>query len=267
MTFVDEILTEVRQEVAEPDYGTKLPTLPPRPRPSFKEAIERGRGRGALVVEYKRVSPGQAVSELPVRPIEQFLGLTAPSATAYSCLATEHRFRGSPSDVAHLARSTERPVLFKDFVIDPRQVDVAARTGASALLLITRLPIWERNPKSLRSLAGLAHAQGLEVVLEFHHRSELSRATDVPADVYGVNVRDLATLKIDRATAETTLAEARALGLHPLLGLSGVESPSDARRFWTAGADGILVGTAVARAPDPSAFLASLRRPREDDPR
>jgi indole-3-glycerol phosphate synthase len=82
--------------------------------------------------------------------------------------------------------------------------------------------------------------------------------------MYGVNVRDLDSLAIDRPTAEATLEAARAAGRRPLLGLSGVETPADAGRLWTRGADGILVGTAVARATDPRVFLDSLRRPKSE---
>jgi len=264
MTFLEEMMAEVRRTVSDPTYGASVPTAWPRRRASLREAVERHRSRGSLVVEYKRASPGQPAPDLPFRPLESFLEQTSAVAAAYSCLATAYRFRGSPADVAGLARLTDRPVLFKDFVIDPLQVDVAARTGASAVLLIARMLTDRENAEPLRALAEAAHRSGLEVVLEFHHRSELSRAADVPADVYGVNSRDLATLAIERATAETTLREARALGLRPLLGLSGVESAADARRFWEAGADGILVGTAVARASDPARFLSALLRDRTE---
>jgi len=152
-------------------------------------------------------------------------------------------------------------VLYKDFIVDRRQVDAAARSGASALLLIARLETEGHAVESLSSLANAAHDRGLEVVLEFHARTELSRVAGVAADVYGVNTRNLDTLAIDRETADATIREAVGLGLRPLLGLSGVAHPSDAQRFWDEGVDGILVGSAVARAPDPAQFLASLRRP------
>jgi indole-3-glycerol phosphate synthase len=75
-----------------------------------------------------------------------------------------------------------------------------------------------------------------------------------------VNVRDLDTLCIDRRTAMTTLRAARGAGFSPLIGLSGISTPSDARRFWSEGVDAILVGTAVARASRRAEFIASLRR-------
>jgi len=260
MGFIDVVVPAVRRSIESSAYFQGVPPEAPDSVPSFRKAIEEAARRRALVVEYKRVSPGRADPVLPPRSTEEFLAATSRGpVSAYSCLATVPEFRGSPKDVAEIARATRAPVLFKEFVIDLRQVEVAARCGASAILLIARLPGPGRRAEPLSSLAEAAHAQGLEVLLEFHERSELSRQADVAADVYGVNARDLDTLAIDRPKAMETLREAGRLGLRPLMGLSGVESPRDARAYWEAGADGILIGSAVARAPDPTAFLSSLR--------
>lgn len=262
MGFLEEIVRETRRSLSDPAYGAGVPANPPSVRPSLHRALARDREQGALVVEYKRVSPGQPDPVLPSRSVRQFVDSTRAAApTAFSCLATAARFDGAPADVAELAGSTDRPVLFKDFVIDRRQVEVAARTGASAILLIARLEREGHLTEPLSFLANEAHRLGLEVLLEFHTRAELSCGAGVAADVYGVNARNLDTLEIDRASAIETVREARGQWLRPLLGLSGVEQASDALGFWEAGVDGILVGSAVARAPDPVAFLATLRRP------
>jgi indole-3-glycerol phosphate synthase len=260
MGFLDSIVPAVRRSIESTEYVRGVPLRGPETVPSFRKAIERDDRRRALLVEYKRVSPGRDDPVLPARSTHEFLAATSHAPVAgYSCLATVPEFRGSPADVAEIARATRSPVLFKEFVIDRRQVEVAARSGASAVLLIARLPGSGRPVEPLSSLAEAAHALGLEVLLEFHERAELSRQSDVAADVYGVNARNLDTLAIDRRTAMETLREADRRGLRPLLGLSGVETPLDARAYWDAGVDGILVGSAVARAPDPAAFLSSLR--------
>lgn len=263
MGFLEQVVRETRRSIEDPAYGTSLARPPERPRPSFRRAIEDDRARGALVVEYKRISPGHRDPVLPPRSMERFVESTASAEpTGYSCLATAPEFEGSPADVAELVARTDRPVLFKDFVVDRRQVEVAARAGASAILLIARLETEGRVVEPLSSLADVAHRLGLEVLLEFHARAELSRVAGVAADVYGVNARNLDTLVIDREAASETLREASARGLRPLLGLSGVAHQSDAVRFWEDGVDGLLVGSAVARAADPAEFLVGLRRPR-----
>ncbi len=259
--FLAEIVDDVRRSSVQDGRGEHLP--PPRTsRPaSLATAVRTERERGALVVEYKKVSPGQEVSRLPARTIPEFLRTTDVAGVAgYSCLATRPRFEGSPDDVAELARSTGRPVLYKEFVVEPRQLEIAARSGAGAVLLIARLEGTGLLDRPLKDLAHRARELGLEVLLEFHREAELSVADGVEADVYGVNVRDLDSLTLDRPRALATVRHAARRGLRPLLGLSGVEGPEDAARFWEADADGLLVGTAVARASDPARFLSSLRR-------
>jgi indole-3-glycerol phosphate synthase len=262
MGFLEEIVRETHRSVSSSDYGADVPPRPTRSVPSFRHAVEADRDRGSLVVEFKRVSPGQREPVLPTRSVEQFVELTSRAgASALSCLATSARFEGSPQDVAALARSSSRPVLFKDFVLDERQIEIAARTGASAVLLIARLATDGLLTVPLSSLAEAAHRRDLEVVLEFHAGSELSCAEGVAADVYGVNTRDLDTLTLDRSTARETIRKARRRGMRPLLGLSGVETATDAQLLWDEGVDGLLVGSAVARASDPEGFLATLRKP------
>ena len=259
--FLSAIVKDVRAELEGPGYGSGLPKSRETPTSSLRRAIERDRATGALVVEYKRVSPGQEEARLPPRSIPEFLEATEPARpTAFSCLATAPRFDGSPLDVHALSRATGRPVLFKEFVIDRRQVEIAERAGASAILLIARLEKAGVLRQPLAVLAKEAHRRGLEVLLEFHERSELSHAVEVAADVFGVNARDLDSLRLEPGVAESTIEAALAQGLRPLLGLSGVATVADAHRFWNAGVDGILVGTAVARARDPARFVGSLRR-------
>ena len=261
MGFLAQLAAEIRAVISAPDYLDAVPVSSTNvARVGLSESIRGAGESGALLVEYKRVSPGASDPRLPRWTVPQFVRATETAGVAgYSCLATAPRFEGSPADVAQLGRSTSRPVLFKDFVLEPVQIEAAARSGASAVLLIARLEAEGLLGAPLSDLARLAHARGLEVLLEFHDRSELRRSDGVSADMFGVNVRDLDTLRLERSVAEATLRAAT--DLRPLLGLSGVGSPEDARRFWDAGADGVLVGSAVARSPDPAAFLRSLRRP------
>ena len=263
MGFLDELLAANRSVVDDPGYLEGLPRKGPGRRPSLKRAILAHRDAGAVLVEFKRVSPGQAHPYLPEHTVAEFLRRVEPAAPAgLSCLATRPSFQGSPRDVLELARRSGRPVLFKDFVVSERQLEAAERSGASAVLLIARLKRADLQLPSLGELADSAHRRGLEVLLEFHAEAELSEAEGVAADMFGVNARDLDSLRIDRETAESTLRGARAAGLRPLLGLSGIESAEDARRFWKEGVDGILVGSSVARSSEPGTLLRSLRRPR-----
>ncbi|MGB6442575.1 MAG: hypothetical protein WBF81_04675, partial [Thermoplasmata archaeon] len=173
-------------------------------------------------MEFKRASPGSGAAPLPPRTVDEFVEATrAGPISGYSCIATAHGFHGSPGDVAELAARTALPVLFKDFVVDSRQLVAASNAGASAVLLIARLESAGLLTTPLAQLSGEAHARGLEVLLELHDKAELRRIANVAADMYGVNVRDLDTLRMEPSVADATI---RAAGhLRPLLGLSGVD--------------------------------------------
>ncbi len=262
MRFLSEMIPAMREEVAAATYGEGLPAPRAIP-PSFRAAIERHASDGAIVAEYKRVSPGRPGAIGAPRTVAEFVAATnVPSVAAYSCLATGPAFHGSPGDVAALASASGKPVLFKDFVIDPRQITAARRAGASAILLIARLQTERWLPMPLGELAERARAAGLQVVLEFHAPAELSLADELRADVYGVNVRDLDSLDFEPQRAARTIRGAVRRGLRPLLGMSGVGSPDDAAALWKLGVDGILVGTALARSDRPGAFADSLRAAR-----
>jgi indole-3-glycerol phosphate synthase len=259
MGFLEKMIAATEAAIAQPEYLTAIPPIRRLPVPSLRAAVLTAGPGGALVAEFKRRSPGAAAPDLHPPSFEQFVRQTTGGVAAYSCVASQPEFGGAPTDVAALAARTSLPILFKDFVVDPIQVEAAARAGASAVLLIARLEVEGRLRCSLRSLAQAAHGHGLEVLLEWHGRAELRQTEDVPADVYGVNVRDLDSLKMQPEVAEATIRAAAPF--RPLLGLSGVEGPVEARRFWDAGVDGILVGTALARAAEPGPFLSGLRRP------
>lgn len=258
MAFLGDLLPRIAADLESAAYLEGLPELPRVRAPSLRQAVSRAADGWAILVERKHESPGSPEPTLPPTSLNAFVdAVRGGGADGLSCLATGPTFHGSPREVADLVQRSGLPVLFKDFVIDPRQVEAAYRSGASAVLLIARLETGGFLERPLSELAALARARGLEVLLELHGVEEWSVAEEIAVDLYGVNLRDLDTLRFDAETAEATL---RAAGAHrPTLGLSGVSTPAEAQRFRTWGADGLLVGTGFARAADPVRFLRELR--------
>ncbi|MFZ0699258.1 MAG: hypothetical protein WAN74_03600 [Thermoplasmata archaeon] len=259
MAFLDELLPEIRRTITSPGYAIGLSPSARRPPPSLRASIGSAAHGWGVLLEHKRRSPGSHEPTLPRSEIDSFVRVAeAGGAAGLSCLATTPEFAGAPEDVAALAARSRLPVLFKDFVIDPIQIDAARRAGAAAVLLLARLGTDRRLSHPLAELAERAHESGLEVLLEFHGPDELAVADDVSADLYGINLRDLDSLRFRPEIAAQTFAHAR--GLRPMIGMSGIEGPEDAARFRTWGADGVLVGSALARARDPAEFVAGLCR-------
>ena len=175
-------------------------------------------------------------------------------------LTDEVHFGGSLDDLARVARAVSVPVLRKDFILDELQLYEARAAGASAVLLIVRA----LDPLRLQTLAWAAQGQGLGILVEIHSPAELDLALGVGPSAVGVNSRDLATFTVDLDSAEALVARVPA-GV-PAIAESGIETRADVERLAAAGADLVLVGTALSRTADPATAVHDLvgvpRRPR-----
>ena len=96
----------------------------------------------------------------------------------------------------------------------------------------------------------------MDALVEAHDAEELARAVALGADPIGVNARDLATFAIDRRAQLELVAGAPRD--RTVVAESGVETRVHAIEAELAGADAVLVGSALMRAPDPGAALVSL---------
>jgi indole-3-glycerol phosphate synthase len=102
----------------------------------------------------------------------------------------------------------------------------------------------------------LARAYGMEPLLEVHTREELDKALKTDARIVGINNRNLNTLEVDLGTFERLAPAAKDAGRF-LVAESGVHSREDAQRMMLAGADALLVGTALMDGPE---WLGELNR-------
>ncbi len=263
MDHLDRFAQDALRRVESGYYRSAPPpgALPPVQRPRFREAIERARrgGRYAVIAELKPRSPSVAGGDgdlLRGRDPRHVLKAYAEAgAVGISVLTDPDHFGGSLAFIGAAAQ-TGLPVLMKDFVLDPVQLDACARWGGSAVLLI--LTLFRRGYArcSLGEMIAEAHARALEVLLEVSDEGEYEEALTTRADMIGINHRDLATLELDLGKTE------RILRRHPkdriVWALSGIETPDKIRRLWEAGADAFLVGTSLLRTTKLKNRLQSL---------
>jgi indole-3-glycerol phosphate synthase len=144
--------------------------------------------------------------------------------------------------------------LYKGFVVDPIQVDLAYDVGASLVLLLVRA----LHDSALRSLIERIRALGMEPVVEAANAEEVERALAAGSRIVGVNARDLSTFVVDKEAAADCVA--RIPDNHLAVFMSGVRSESDFREVAAGRADAVLIGEGLMRAPDPGARLAELLR-------
>ncbi|MCL2462935.1 MAG: indole-3-glycerol-phosphate synthase TrpC, partial [Defluviitaleaceae bacterium] len=101
---------------------------------------------------------------------------------------------------------------------------------------------------------------GLEPFVEAHTARELDFAAKLDARLVGVNNRDISSLELDDGgPARTAALAARAPEGALLVSESGILSVNDAETAASAGANAVLVGTALWKARDMVEMYRALR--------
>jgi indole-3-glycerol phosphate synthase len=225
--------------------------------PSLRAALRRERVR--VVAEVKRRSPSAGVIRDDLEPGPRAVLYAEHGAAAVSVLTDGPHFGGSVDDLRIAASKVALPVLRKDFILDEVQIVEARAAGAAAVLLIVRA----LAPERLRSLLAWTRSAGLDALVEVHTDAELTRALEAGAEIVGVNSRDLDTFRIDVVSAWKLLATVPNQVV--AVAESGMHGRGDVVRAAAAGADAVLIGTALSAAGDPARLLRELAEvPRRD---
>jgi len=224
--------------------------------PAPRDFIGALRGEGlAVIAETKARTPLMGVLVDNYSPGRLASVYTAAGAAALSVLCQETSFGGRPEHLAEARGVSDLPIMRKDFVVTEHQVLEARAYGADAVLLI----VAALGSQGLGVLLELVRSLGMEALVEVHTEAEVEAALKAEARAVGVNHRDLVTFQVDVRLTD------RLRPLVPadvaLVAESGIRTAADARRMRDAGADAILVGEALMRAPDPAAVLRGLSLP------
>jgi len=187
VTILDRILPDVRRELDEARAAVPLDEMrrraaDARPVRDFAHALT-AEGFG-LIAEWKHRSP--SMGEMRAKNV-----LAAPAAyekspvvRAISVLTNSTHFGGTIDDLARLAAASTKPVLRKDFILDPYQVYAARAAGADAVLLMANVLSADR----MAELHELVLELGMESLFEVHEEAEID-SLPAGARVVGINSR------------------------------------------------------------------------------
>jgi indole-3-glycerol phosphate synthase/phosphoribosylanthranilate isomerase len=203
------------------------------------------------IAEIKRRSPSAGDLRPDADPAALAAAYERAGAAAVSVLVDE-RFGGTWDDLWAARAAAGLPLLAKGFFSTEDDLRTARAAGADAALLLLR----DLDDEACARLLEAADELGLDTLVEAHDADELDRATRLDAPVIGVNARDLGTFRIDRS-AQLDLV-ARAPRDRVIVAESGIQTRAQGAAAELAGADAILVGSALMRARDPAATLAEL---------
>ena len=244
-----------RRHSAAADASARVPE--PERAARAVAALPRQAGQPPSVlaeIKFRSPSAGVIRPRAPGEARRIARGYERGGASVVSVLADGPGFGGSPLLVRQVAQTVQIPVLFKGFVLDPVQVDLAYDLGSSLVLLLVRA----LDEQELRALFHRIQALGMEAVVEAADADEVDRAVALGARVIGVNARDLATFRVDMIEAARCIS--RVPEGRVAVFMSGISTDEDFREVARGRADAVLIGEGLMRAEDPGARLAELLR-------
>lgn len=208
----------------------------------------------AFLCEVKRASPSKGVISEDFPFLDIARDYEAAGADCVSCLTEPKWFLGSDDIFRAIRGAVSLPMLRKDFTVHAYQLYEARCMGADAALLICAL----LDARALAEMLSVCDGLGMSALVETHDEAEIRMAVSAGARVIGVNNRNLNTFAVDLSNA------ARLRALVPPNALfvaeSGVRAAEDVAAMRQVGADAVLIGEALMRAPDRRATLAAYRR-------
>lgn len=268
MNILNEIIANKRREIETPGYFRVLETVveslphvgtscdacdgkPARqPVPDFISALQSV--PVGLIAEVKRQSPSAGPIREPFDPAAIARAYEASGAQAVSCLMDAKYFGGGEEQWQAVRAATKLPMLYKEFVIDPRQIFHAEALGASAVLLIAAV----LNDTEMKTFIRIVEASGMTALVEVHTEEEMKRAAAAGARCIGINNRNLKTFE---TRLQTTLELCR---LAPegctVISESGIRTADDIKQLREAGVAAVLVGESLLRQPDIGKAVQSL---------
>jgi indole-3-glycerol phosphate synthase len=225
---VESILVSARERGGGERVGVDARSLPD----AFARAASAG--RVPVIAEIKPTSP-TTDGRRDIGPVAAARAMVEGGAAALSVLTEPDHFGGSPGDLRRVRSAVDVPVLRKDFVLREKQLDVVA---ADVVLLIARFV------DDLGGLVAAARDRGFQVLVEVHTVEAAETALAAGAEIVGVNNRDLGALAVDLSTFERVAPALRDESV-TLIAESGIRTTDDVRRMRGAGADGLLIGSAI----------------------
>jgi indole-3-glycerol phosphate synthase/phosphoribosylanthranilate isomerase len=215
----------------------------------FRDALTGKSPR--IIAEIKRRSPSAGALRSDVDVTRLAASFERAGAAALSVLVDD-RFGGTIADVTAARAATTLPILAKGFFSRDDDIRMVRAAGADAALLI----LADLDDGTAGRLMAAARSLGMDTLVEAHTERELRRATALGGDPMGINARDLRTFRIDRR-AQLDLVD-RASADRVIVAESGVGTRAQVVAAELAGADAVLIGSALMCAPDPAAKLAEL---------
>ncbi len=225
----------------------------------FSDALIARKNAGFIPVipDIKYKSPKEGDLLLGRDPLILAKKLVGAGAPALSVVTEQKNFGGSIDLLKKIAEGTNVPILRKDFINSIDDLILTKDSGAQAILLICAMLPFDL----LSSLYNKALRLGLEPLVEARTKEELYFTKKLGAKLVGINNRNILELERDNGTVSATISLAKYAPKDAILiSESSIQTPVEVQATIKAGADAVLVGTAILQAENPASFYQALSK-------
>ena len=258
-TILDAIAAYALLRVAQDRAQVSLEELKDRcqekPKADGEAFFQALRKEGmSFICEVKKASPSKGIisPEFPYLDIAR--AYEAAGADCISCLTEPKWFLGSDQIFQEIRATVATPMLRKDFVVDEYQLYQARLMGANCVLLICSL----LDTEAIKRYLDICEILGLAALVETHDEAEIGSAVAAGARIIGVNNRNLKDFSVDFSNAARLRDQIPPEAVY--VAESGVTSPAQVADLKRIGADAVLIGETLMRAPDKAELLTQMRR-------
>jgi indole-3-glycerol phosphate synthase len=247
--ILDTIVARKQEEVARlRQQGIQPPDTEIAAPRGFMQALLAAPGV-AIIAEAKKASPSKGVIQPNFDPCRIARNYSRGGAHCMSVLTDVDFFQGSIDYIPLIRNTVELPVLRKEFIIDPLQIEEAAAFGADAILLIAAI----LETSQLQEFRIQAEEAGMDVLVEVHNGDELDKTLTSESRLIGINNRNLNDFTVDLAT--TFRLQKNIPSEIPVVSESGISSREDMLSLKKAGIAAALIGESLMRSSEQGATL------------
>ncbi len=263
-TILDKIVIEKQEEVAVLKENLPLKKLKTMVdfaplEKNFLNSLRQNPVKPSIIAEVKKASPSKGVIRADFDPIAIAQAYERGGASCISVLTDKKFFQGSFENLRLVRRSVDLPLLCKEFIIDPYQIELARINGANAVLLIAAI----LSDKTLQYFLQMVEDLGMTALVEVHTLSELDRVLALSnLQLVGINNRNLENFIVDLNTTKSLL-DLRRQELQNLditvVSESGLYTSADLDFVAQAGAEAVLIGESLVKQADVERAVKQLK--------
>ena len=224
----------------------------------LSDAVRRMQAAGEIPIigDIKLRSPEHGDLARGRNPADIARDMVAGGAVAVSVVTEAEHYNGSLSLLETIRSAVQVPLLRKDFVRREQDIEDTKRIGADAQLLTCCM----MSESDMDRFFSFCLKADLEPLIETHSEEEIARANRLKAGLIGINNRNIQQWEQDNGTVSRTKKLANLVHKDAVIvSESSIMTYDDVLAALDAGADAVLVGTALLQADDIIEKMKELR--------